>query len=277
MLLLGYFGENYLSPKKSRMELRPYTYLFMKNIKFLLTLSLSSLCFIHSSNAEVLAGWHTWSNLDDGSANAVKISDTSPDTLATGITAIAGVTVNSSFLNVGGGQQLSTQDSTITWGGTWPGEDILTNSSVQIRPANNSQRSLDFQITNNGTTDLELAAFMFHYRKGEATNPNTTAISVTHLSGQSDLNVASGAIAGTAVAAANYQWYVASIDLTTLSDNVIGVGEDAAFSLSLPALGSFVGWQIDNVAFDGAFVPEPGTCALIAGLLALTFVMVRRK
>jgi hypothetical protein len=121
---------------------------------------------------------------------------------------------------------------------------------------------LDFQITNNGTTDLELSAFMFHYRKGEGANPNTTAISVTHLAGQSDLNVANGEVAGTAVAAANYQWYVASIDLTTLGDNVIIAGEDAAFSLSLPALSSFVGWQVDNVAFDGAFVPEPGTCRL---------------
>ena len=249
----------------------------MKNKKNLLTLLFTSLCLMHVSNAEVLAGWHTWSNLDDGSANAAKMSDTSPDAIVTGITAIAGVTVGSAFLNVGGGHELSTQDSNITWFGTWPGEDITTDSSVQIRPAGNAQRSLDFKITNNGTTDLELSTFMFHYRKGEATNPNTTAISVTHLGGQSDLNVVGGYVAGTVVAGNNYQWYATSIDLKTLSDYVVGVGESAAFQISLPNLNSFYGWQIDNVAFEGAFVPEPGTCALIAGLLALTFVMVRRK
>lgn len=229
-----------------------------------------------TANGEVLAGWHTWSTYD----TTTRMSDSSPDYITTNISANAGVTVNSSFLTVGGGHQVVTnQDSTVAWAGTWPGENIATDSSVQLRPSNNSHRSIDFQITNTGTDELELTSFKFHYRKGESTTPLSTEISITHLGGQSDLGVGAGAVVGTVTATSNFTWSVASIDLTALSDSTLAANENAAFQISLPALSQFVNWQIDNVAFEGAFsvVPEPGTYALVTGFAVLTMIMLRHR
>lgn len=248
----------------------------MKKVCLLTLTYFSVVASFQVANGEVLAGWHTWSSY----SSSTKMSDTSPDYIISNISANAGVTVNSSFLTVGGGHQVVTnQDSTITWAGTWPGEDILTDSSVQFRPANNALRSIDFQITNTGTDELELTAFKFHYRKGESTTPLTTEISITHLGGQSDLGVATGAVVGSVTATSNFVWYAASIDLTALSDSTLAANESAAFQISLPALSQFVNWQIDNVAFEGAFsvVPEPGTYALLTGIAAFTVILLKRR
>ena len=248
----------------------------MKKISLLIIASISAFVSFQVSNGEVLAGWHTWSSY----TSSTKMSDSSPDYIISNISANAGVTVNNAFLTVGGGHQVVTsQDSNITWGGTWPGEDITTDSSVQFRPANNANRSIDFQITNTGTDELQLTAFKFHYRKSESTTPLTTEISITHLGGQSNLGVGAGEAAGTVTAASNFVWYAASIDLTALVDNTLAANESAAFQISLPAQNQFLNWHIDNVAFEGAFsvVPEPGTYALLTGIAAFTVIMLKRR
>ena len=243
----------------------------------LLTISLlTAVASFQVANGEVLTGWHTWSSY----SGSTKMSDSSPDYIISNISANAGVTVNDSFLTVGGGHSVVTnQDSTVTWAGTWPGENIATDSSVQFRPANNALRSIDFQITNTGTDELELTAFKFHYRKGESTTPLSTEISITHLGGQSDLGIGNGAVVGTVTATSNFVWYAASIDLTALSDNILATNESAAFQISLPALSQFVNWQVDNVAFEGAFsaVPEPGTYALLTGFAAFIMILFKRR
>lgn len=249
----------------------------MKKVCLLTLTYLSAVASFQVANGEVLAGWHTWSSY----SSSTKMSDSSPDYIISNISANAGVTVNNAFLTVGGGHQVVTnQDSTITWAGTWPGEDITTDSSVQFRPANNANRSIDFQITNTGTDELQLTAFKFHYRKSESTTPLTTEISITHLGGQSDLDgVASGAVVGSVTATSNFAWYAASIDLTALSDSTLAANESAAFQISLPAQNQFLNWHIDNVAFEGAFsvVPEPGTYALLTGLAAFIVITLKRR
>lgn len=62
-----------------------------------------------------------------------------------------------------------------------------------------------------------------------------------------------------------------------MRDNVIASGERAAFRLSVPALGRYVGWNVDNVAISGEAVPEPKTYALILGSLVLLFGWYYRR
>ena len=203
-----------------------------------------------TSETAVLAGWHTW---DAGTGS--KLDDATPNLLASGMSAVAGINAESTYSSVGGGYQVQTNvNSSITTSSTWPGVAISDNSVASIRPAANSQRSLDFRITNNSGSDVSLTEFQFQYRKAENTTPSTTAIELTHLAGISDLNVSSAYVIATLTPASTYTWYNVSVDLTTLSDTVLANGESAAFRLSLPNLSRFTIWNVDNVAISGTTV-----------------------
>jgi hypothetical protein len=247
----------------------------MKFLQYILIL-ITPLTFVvglHGQNA-VLAGWHTW---DAGTGS--KLDDNTPDVLASGFSAIAGINVEPAFTSVGGGHQVLTNaNSTIAY--VWPNQLIGVQSVASLRPANNGLRYLDFQITNNNTSDYQLTRFQFQYRKAETTTPAGTAITLAHLDGSnnlSDLVVNNAYEIASVTPTSSYTWFNVSVDLSTLPDNVIGSGERAAFRLSLPNLSSFVNWNVDNVAISGAIVPEPKTYALFLGSLVLLVGWFRRR
>ena len=183
------------------------------------------------------------------------------------------------FTSVGGGHQVLTNaNSTIAY--VWPNQLIGVQSVAALRPANNGLRYLDFQITNNNTSDYQLTQFQFQYRKAENANPTDTQITLTHLDGVndlSDLGVSNAFEIASVNPTSNFTWYNNFVDLSTLTDNVLAPGERAAFRLSLPNLSSFVNWNVDNVAISGAIVPEPKTYALFLGSLVLLVGWFRRR
>ena len=247
----------------------------MKFLQYILIL-ITPLIFVvglHGQNA-VLAGWHTW---DAGTGS--KLDDNTPDVLASGFSAIAGINVEPAFTSVGGGHQVLTNaNSTIAY--VWPNQLIGVQSVAALRPANNGLRYLDFQITNNNTSDYQLTQFQFQYRKAENANPTDTQITLTHLDGVndlSDLGVSNAFEIASVNPTSNFTWYNNFVDLSTLTDNVLAPGERAAFRLSLPNLSSFVNWNVDNVAISGAIVPEPKTYALFLGSLVLLVGWFRRR
>ncbi len=246
----------------------------MKFLQYILIL-ITPLIFVvglHGQNA-VLAGWHTW---DAGTGS--KLDDNTPDEIEDGFAAITGINVDSANSTTGGGNSVLTNtNSNLTF--TWPGTASTTNSAVLLRPSINSQRSLDFQITNNTGVEYSLTQFQFQYRKAE-TNTTGTAITLAHLDGSnnlSDLVVNNAYEIASVTPTSSYTWYNVSVDLSTLPDNVIGSGERAAFRLSVPALGKYLNWNVDNVAISGAIVPEPKTYALFLGSLVLLVGWFRRR
>lgn len=242
----------------------------MKKI-YIYAIILNLFLMISLSAQNVLAGWHTW----DKGAND-RLDDNTPNQIATGFTATAGINVEPSFSSVGGGYQVLTNiNSNLTF--TWPNQTINTLSVASLRPAGNSLRSLDFKITNNSGSDYSLTNFQFQYRRSEANSPATTAIELTHLAGQSDLSAPNAFSITSVIPAGNFAWYNVNADLTTLADNVIENGESAAFRISLPNLSIFFNWNIDNVAISGAIVPEGKTYALIAGIIVFFVAMFRRQ
>ncbi len=240
------------------------------NLLTLITFSISTV-IVQGQNT-ILAGWYDW----DASG---RVNDNTPDEIEDGFAAITGINVESANSTIGGGNSVLTNtNSNLTF--TWPGTASTTNSAVLLRPSINSQRSLDFQITNNTGVEYSLTGFQFQYRKAETTTPAGTAITLAHLDGTnnlSDLNVNNASVMATDVPSVNYAWYNVSVDLTTLSDNVIAPGERAAFRLSVPALSRYVNWNVDNVAISGAIVPEPKTYALFLGSLVLLFGWYHRR
>ena len=222
-----------------------------------LTLALISICSLSlQTYGEQIAGWHTWDADSSG-----RLSDSTPDLVANGITASIGVTVEPAFNNIGGGHTLNTNvNSVITF--TWPGNDEslseIGNSVVVIRPSSNASRSIDLRITNNSAESLSLESLNFHYRKNETNSPNTTAINVIHLLGTagtalSDLDVVSSFEVASFVPTGSWTWYNAVCDLTALTDYVLAAGESAAFRIQVPALNVHNNWYVDNVLISGTF------------------------
>jgi hypothetical protein len=137
-------------------------------------------------------------------------------------------------------------------------------------------------ITNGTGLDLELDTLVFDFARVFAGSPQTfdvvyKAFASNDTLGTSDvtlLTVTSLATNGTNNDMDDYSANIASLADFTLADT-----ESATFHIIGSAATGTGAAAIDNIAFTGSViaVPEPSTYALIAGALALTSVMLRRR
>lgn len=191
------------------------------------------------SQAGILAGWDTWSN----GANA--------NELETGFTAT---------FSGGGGTNggLGSNDGTF---GTVTGADDTNLNTLLIRN-NGSAVSAQFTLTNNTGQDYNITGLHFDFG---ARSSGPDSFTVTYLSG--GLGPANTLIdtvtdlpnPSSTPTFADFDYTLS----TSLSDIVLGDGESATFEIKVTNGNSSTSSALDNLAFQGAVVPEPASLALL--------------
>ena len=152
-----------------------------------------------------------------------------------------------------------------------------------------NQNKIDFRIQNNSGVAQKFVALEFDFRVNPSLG-NPTSYQVVHVN-NGDSTLIKGASAETGTAMGNLVG-IASGDLNSginSYNNAIGAaisgtawiadGEYANFRLILTS-GNYANVsQLDDfgVYLTPAVVPEPSSYALIAGLFACTYIMVRRR
>lgn len=164
--------------------------------------------------------------------------------------------------------------------GTFDATGTHTNLGDDHLSLNNGlEGGVNFTITNSSGTDWDLEEFHFDFgatRPGAADNWELTVVSGGLTAG----SVASGgpvADGGGGTAA----WTDVDVDMTNIADFRLETDATVVFLLNFTK-DSTQGPSghhayIDNFAITGTAVPEPGTFALLSGLMALAFVAVRRR
>ena len=156
------------------------------------------------------------------------------------------------------------------WGSTALTPAAETGTDVAVN--NDGNWTLTFVVTNTGAFDVTLEEFHVRTRR-DATDSDDSA-TFTYTGG--DL----GAVASTEIdlgAAFAGPTVGSEVDLgTLLSDSTLSAGESATFTLQVEAARSGAWVRVDNVAFSGEIVPEPGSLALL-GLGGLCLIKRRRK
>ena len=226
-----------------------------------------------TASAEVLIGWHSVDDVLAPNNSGDKANDATPDTVVAGISGVLGTGAVAG--GRGGFEVRSNANSTDGTYGTVdiPGSPITANA-VFLRTSSNDQQTLDVSIRNDGAVDLRLDLLSFDYTR-LANGPTT--LNLVLLGDASDLdasepfpNVFSTTSIPEGTLIGNY--LDADADLAVLSDRTLATGEEAIFRFNASnASGQFAGLLIDNVAFSGAFVPEPASLVLVGlgGLLLI--------
>lgn len=251
------------------------SHLFMNRLLLLgLTLTLS----LSASNAAVHSITVTdWVSLN--TTNLAKPNNLQVEQSANGIQ-----------LNFGAGSSNNARDAfgTTTSDFGFPGNAFFDGELVKFGNSGN-QQLLDFRITNNTGADAKLRNISFDFRKA-STNSNPTDFQILYLAtGDSELRKGSSFAAGSEMvnlAGVGSETFAGGVESFSewVGSNISGTawiesGGYANFRLKINTGNSAASSQMDDfsVTLESAAIPETSSYALLAGLFACTYIMVRRR
>lgn len=236
------------------------------------------------ANADVIAGWDTFTDVGSDTFNATVTNFAS------------GVMVGSFDPDQGGTSHTignwnnATHDMGASGDGTWgsltgivpaPSSSVaVANEAVGL--LNATEGFFDLTITADATR-IVLEGFHFDTYSRFGRSPKNLEVSVLSGGGITAgtlLTTTTSSGSGTMDASDGPNDY--DIDLSGLADNILLAGESATFRMEWtganPSTGSNGGnnAMIDNVAFIGTAVPEP-TSLVLLGLGSVAMVMRRRR
>ena len=274
----------------------------------LLKLSLAATAFafsISSSNAQTIDGSTAYMGfsqflVSESGNNNSNLAESTPDRSSEFLSGLAGV--GASGNGFGGFGKFANNIAGLNddnYGSVVGGPDLTGvggNSAVKFKTGDNRYR-LDFMIKNDSlTADFILDSIHFDARVPNATANNQYVIQYLSNNGNSNLqNMGTGAnvsnlafLAGTSLTSgASAALGVSEHDVSIaaqIAGNQAGVklaaGDQASFRISwIGSTNINAQTQMDNLAISGVFaaVPEPSSYALLAGLFACTYMMVRRR
>lgn len=274
----------------------------------LLKLSIAAAAFafsISSSNAQIIDGSTAYMGFSQflvstpGNNNS-NLAEVTPDRSNEFLSGAIGATASG---NGYGGYGKFTNNITglndDNFGSVVGGPDLTGvggNSAIKFKTGDNRYR-LDFMIKNESlTADFILDSIHFDSRVPDATANNAFVIQYLANNGNSNLQNM-----GTNANVSNLA-FIAGTSLTEGASAAIGISEhDVSIAAQLAGGGAGVklaagdqasfriSWigsssinkqnQMDNLAISGVFaaVPEPSSYALLSGLFACTYMMVRRR
>ena len=193
-------------------------------------------------------------------------------------------------LNFGAGTSNNARDAfgTTTSDFGFPGNAFFDGELVKFGNSGN-QQLLDFRITNNTGADAKLKNISFDFRKAPA-NANPTGFQLLYLAtGDSELRKGSSFAAGSemvnlvAVGSDTFLGGVESFS-EVIGSNISGTawiasGGYANFRLKMVTGNATASSVMDDfsVTLESVAVPEPSSYALLAGLFACTYMMIRRR
>ena len=280
----------------------------MKSNLLKLSLAAAALAFsISSSYAQTNVGstvYLGWSDFDVTQAgnNNSKIEELTPNQTGGGfLSGIVGVGASGNGYGAKGrftNNLTGVNDSTL--GGLTNGPDMSSTNNLAVKfTTGGGFHRLDFLIKNESqAADFILDSIHFDNRNPNANANNAFTIQYLSNNALSNLqNMGTGAnvsnlafLAGTSltsgeIAAVGISGHDVSI-AAQIAGNQAGVklaaGDQASFRISwIGSTNANQQNQMDNLAISGVFaaaaVPEPSSYALLAGLFACTFMMVRRR
>ena len=266
----------------------------MKSNLLKLLLAASAFSFsVTISNAQVAGVQYAlgWTTFDVIGGNDTKLNDTTPDFDSSGGFLSGAIGTAASGNGYGGmGRTTGNFLSDATFGSEISnGGDGTVKDAMKV-VTDSSRHRIDFKITNESATNkFTLEKIHFDVRIPNANANENFSIQYLSNNGNSALlnegtgaNVSNLAVISSdslSIGVSQHDISVGS-NLTNGGPVSLAAGASASFRITWTGSGAnFAQTQMDNLAFSGQFaaVPEPSSYALLAGLFACTYMMVRRR